>query len=91
MFINANVPQRLRKKSAIPAVGFVIPGADHHAVLDDNDPDMYEAMIARTDGHVFRGFKPGQDLRWKALCSQGFQSLCRFGVNGFGGTLSADS
>jgi hypothetical protein len=41
-------------------------------------------MIARTDGHVFRGFKAGQDLRWKALCSRSFQSLCRFAVNGFG-------
>lgn len=84
MFINADVPQRLRKKSAIPAIRFVVPGADHHTVLDDNHPDMYEAMIARADGHVFRGFKCGQNLQWKALCSRGFQPLCRFAVGRFG-------
>jgi len=65
---NLDVSQRLRKESAIPAVGLIVPGADHHAARDNNYPDAYKPMVACADGQVFCGFKPGKDTRRKKFC-----------------------
>ena len=68
MFIKTDVPKRIRKKGAIPAVRFVIPGADHHAAAYNNYPDMYEAMIARADIEILGLFELRQHWWRKTLC-----------------------
>ncbi len=84
MFIKTDVPMWIRKKCAIPAAGFVVPGADHHAAVYNNYPNRYIAMIARADIEILGLFELRQH-RWR-------KTLCRRSVRPFAGNrpLSAD-